>query len=185
MSSTPWDAESEAYLHDVVRLGAGQSRGGIPSAFPSTYFEMTWVLTTLLNNEYSVSEIGAAPAEQLAELLSTALSAQGGLLGFAPSVQPDADDTAKTLTALSALGHPASPAGMLARFEAETHFKTYDGERNASFSANCNVLVALLSQPDPSDYQKQITKTLRFLVDLWWNSDGWIEDKWVCCYVLL
>ena len=43
MSSSPWDDESEAYLHDVVRLGAGQNSGGIPSAFPSTYFEVTWV----------------------------------------------------------------------------------------------------------------------------------------------
>jgi hypothetical protein len=43
MSSSPWDDESEAYLHDVVRLGAGQGGGGVPSAFPSTYFEITWV----------------------------------------------------------------------------------------------------------------------------------------------
>lgn len=67
---------------------------------------------------------------------------------------------------------------MLERFEQETHFKTYDGERNPSFSANCNVLVALLSQPDASAYQTQITKIVRFLVDIWWNADGWIEDKW-------
>lgn len=43
MKSTPWDNEAEAYLHDVLRLGAGQGSGGIPSAFPSTYFEVTWV----------------------------------------------------------------------------------------------------------------------------------------------
>lgn len=43
MSSSPWDDESEAYLRDVVRLGAGQGSGGVPSAFPSTYFEVTWV----------------------------------------------------------------------------------------------------------------------------------------------
>lgn len=43
MSSSPWDDESEAYLYDVVRLGAGQGSGGIPSAFPSVYFEITWV----------------------------------------------------------------------------------------------------------------------------------------------
>lgn len=72
---------------------------------------------------------------------------------------------------------------MLDRFEQETHFKTYDGERNPSFSANCNVLVALLSQPDPSAYQSQITKVLRFLINLWWDSDGWIEDKWVRGYI--
>ncbi|WPH04793.1 Hypothetical protein R9X50_00768900 [Acrodontium crateriforme] len=178
MKSTPWDHEAEAYLHDVLQLGAGRGSGGIPSAFPSTYFEVTWMLTTLLKNEYTAGELGFGESQQLAELLSKALHNQGGLLGFAPSVQPDVDDTAKTLTTLSVLGHPASPQGMLERFEQETHFKTYDGERNPSFSANCNVLVALLSQQDPSIYQNQITKIVRFLVDIWWNADGWIEDKW-------
>jgi len=43
------------------------------------------VLTTLLKNEYSVAEIGAGQAEQLAELLSKALHDQGGLLGFGKS----------------------------------------------------------------------------------------------------
>jgi hypothetical protein len=43
MSCSPWDDESESYLRDVVKLGAGRGSGGIPSAFPSTYFESTWV----------------------------------------------------------------------------------------------------------------------------------------------
>lgn len=43
MSCSPWDDESESYLRDVINLGAGRGSGGVPSAFPSTYFESTWV----------------------------------------------------------------------------------------------------------------------------------------------
>lgn len=43
------------------------------------------MLTTLLKNGYSVAEIGAGPAEQLAKLLSRAMNDQKGLLGFGKS----------------------------------------------------------------------------------------------------
>ena len=43
MHSSTWDDESEHYLRHVVKSAAGQGSGGIPSAFPSTYFEFTWV----------------------------------------------------------------------------------------------------------------------------------------------
>lgn len=38
-----WDDEAEAYLHLVVRNGDGKGSGGVPSAYPSTNFELTWV----------------------------------------------------------------------------------------------------------------------------------------------
>lgn len=41
--SSKWDEESEAYLRKVIKLAAGQNNGGVPSAFPSTYFETSWV----------------------------------------------------------------------------------------------------------------------------------------------
>jgi hypothetical protein len=43
MHSSKWDDESEQYLRRVVKSAAGQGCGGVPSAFPSTYFEFTWV----------------------------------------------------------------------------------------------------------------------------------------------
>jgi hypothetical protein len=179
MHASSWDDEAEAYLHTVLELGAGQSSGGVPSAFPSTYFEVTWVLTTLLKNNYSVTEIGKDLSEHLANLLKTALAQQDGVTGFAPSIQPDADDTSKALSSLSAMGEPISPIGLLDHFEGDDHFRTYTGERNPSFSANCNVLVSLLSLPNPSLFGKQIEKATSFLCKAWWESDGWIQDKWV------
>ncbi|KAF3480656.1 ent-kaurene synthase [Arthroderma uncinatum] len=178
MYSSSWDDEAEEYLHDVIRSGAGQGSGGVPSAFPSTYFEMTWVLTTLLENSFTISDIGEEQAQRAATFLKSAVEEQGGLLGFACNLEADADDTAKALLALSILGHHTSPAGLLKEFECETHFRTYRGERNASFSANCNVLLALLSQPDPSVYTSQIEKATKFLCNTWWESDTFIEDKW-------
>ena len=98
---------------------------------------------------------------------------------LAPSVGVDVDDTAKTLLTLSLLGRPAPHNGLLDEFESETHFKTYDKERNPSFTANCNVLVALLSQPNVSTLAPQITKVASFLSKEWWQSEGAIDDKWV------
>ncbi|PGG95909.1 hypothetical protein AJ79_09819 [Helicocarpus griseus UAMH5409] len=176
--STSWDDESEEYLRWALTAGAGRGGGGVPSAFPSTYFEVTWVLTTLLEGGFSVADIGNARSARFAAFLKKSLDEQNGVIGFAPSVGADVDDTAKTLLTLSLLGHPASHKGMLDAFEMETHFRTYERERNPSFTANCNVLTALLSQPDVSKLAPQITKVASFLCKRWWESDGSIEDKW-------
>ena len=41
--STTWDIDAESYLRRAIAHGEGNNCGGLPSAFPSTYFEMTWV----------------------------------------------------------------------------------------------------------------------------------------------
>jgi hypothetical protein len=68
---------------------------------------------------------------------------------------------------------------MVNKFEVEGHFQTYPAERDASFSANCNVLLALLHQKEVGAYHLQIYKCVRFLTQCWWNTDGQIKDKWV------
>jgi hypothetical protein len=47
MHSSQWDDESESYLRQVITFAAGQNSGAIPSAFPSTYFEASWVSFTM------------------------------------------------------------------------------------------------------------------------------------------
>lgn len=91
----------------------------------------------------------------------------------------DMDDTAKTILCLRSIGRDASPRDMIETFENGTHFRTYLTERNPSFSANCNALLALLHQDVPQDYTAQITKTCGFLCDTWWTSISRIQDKWV------
>jgi len=74
---------------------------------------------------------------------------------------------------------------MIEAFETPAHFKTYDCEMNESFSANCNVLVAILSCEDPSKYIPQILKAVTYLSESWFH--GKWSDKWVrllalpCC----
>jgi hypothetical protein len=41
-----WDQEAEDYLCHVVQAGAGKGCGAVPSAFPSMFFEYTWVSST-------------------------------------------------------------------------------------------------------------------------------------------
>jgi hypothetical protein len=43
MNCSTWDVEAEQYLRQVVEGGAGKGSGGVPSAYPSTYFEYNWV----------------------------------------------------------------------------------------------------------------------------------------------
>jgi hypothetical protein len=38
-----WDDDSESYLRHVIAAGQGRGTGLVPSAFPSTYFEASWV----------------------------------------------------------------------------------------------------------------------------------------------
>lgn len=43
MCHSTWDNASEAYLKNVVAYGSGLGSGGVPGAFPSSNFEVTWV----------------------------------------------------------------------------------------------------------------------------------------------
>lgn len=95
----------------------------------------------------------------------------------------DVDDTAKTIVCLRTLDRDATARSMIETFEGDTHFKTYLTERNPSFSANCNALLAMLHQDVPQDYSTEINKACAFLCDTWWNSMSRIQDKWVSCMI--
>lgn len=100
------------------------------------------------------------------------------MLGIAPGMLPDADDTAKTIITLSQLGIDTDPSQMVRHFRTkQEHFSTYPGERNASFSANCNVLQALLHSTNVENHTKEISGITAFLCDSWWA--GATHDKWV------
>ncbi|KAL4871888.1 hypothetical protein BDV12DRAFT_194031 [Aspergillus spectabilis] len=136
------------------------------------------ILTTLLHNGYSPNDLGLDNTDMLSEVLCNALLEQGGTIGFAPSIQADADDTAKALLAVSLLDKPLSTRGLLDEFEGPTHFRTYHSERDPSFTANCTVLLALLSRSDASKLATQIQNPTAFLCDIWWIADGHTGDKW-------
>ena len=67
---------------------------------------------------------------------------------------------------------------MITSFKSKAgHFCTYPGERNSSFSANCNALQALLSVSDIRSYREHIESTSTFLCRRW--CEGEVVDKWV------
>ena len=93
-------------------------------------------------------------------------------------MQADADDSAKAILTLNLLGRQANAKSLTEHFRSKNgHFCTYPGERDASFSANCNVLRALLETPQVQDHAADITSILTFLCETWWS--GGIRDKWV------
>ncbi|KAI2628670.1 hypothetical protein GGR54DRAFT_357025 [Hypoxylon sp. NC1633] len=173
MYSSTWDDEAEAYLRNVLHRGNGISGASVPCAWPTTIFEVSWVITT-----FATAGIPIAEAERsvFSNLLQGTLMAQDGLLGFAPGTFPDADDTAKGLESLHHLGQESSIDGLLRTFSELEHFITYPGERNPSFSANCNVVILLLVRDDRSQHFPGITKALEFLIGQAFG--GHVKEKW-------
>ncbi|KAL9100074.1 MAG: hypothetical protein Q9163_004515 [Psora crenata] len=177
MNVCPWDEEAEFYLRKAVREGPGQGNGAVPSVFPTPVFETSWVISTLFQGGFSNETLGQESLESIASYLEQHYHAQSGLLGFAPLIQADADDSAKTILSLNLLGRPVHAKSLTEHFRSNnSHFRTYLGERDASFSANCNVLRALLEAPGAQDHIADIKNIADFLCESWWS--GAIQDKW-------
>ncbi|KAI1470985.1 terpene synthase family protein [Daldinia caldariorum] len=180
MSATRWDIETQNYLSHVVgRYG----NGSVPSAFPSTYFEFSWILSTLLRGGFTSSDLACPELNMVANVLVGAFHRMDGVIGFAPCVGTDVDDTASGIFSLSMLQLDQNNGieRMIEVFEVDAHFQTYPSERNPSFTANCNALMALLHHKDVARYSSQILKTVQFLCDYWWSADNGIQDKWNLC----
>ncbi|KAJ5664044.1 Phyllocladan-16-alpha-ol synthase [Penicillium longicatenatum] len=178
MHASEWDDECEEYLHYVIQNASGKGSGGVPSAFPSTIFEITWTLSTLLKAGFALDQESLPSVQKARLLLHNTIIANEGTMGFVPHVCADADDTAKTILVLNLLQQQVSPDAMLKAFETEHHFKTYPHERDPSFSANCNVLLALLHTNNPSQYAHQIEKATCFLHTHFLESELKVRDKW-------
>ena len=82
MNVSKWDDESEDYLRHVVAAGPGWGNGGVPSAFPSTHFEYSWVLSTLLKAGFSNVSLGSKQTEDLLNILSSAFERENDNIGF-------------------------------------------------------------------------------------------------------
>lgn len=169
--SPVWDDAAEQYLKHVI-----QNCEGVPSAFPTPIFETSWTISTLLASGYAIDDFPCDDIRRISSYLQQHLERQHGLLGFAPTLVPDADDTARSYFALSYLKTDMDPAPMVKYFEASEHFQTYKLERNPSFSANANILLCLLRAANPSAFASQIEKAARFLISCW--VSGELRDKW-------
>ncbi|KAF5576188.1 ent-kaur-16-ene synthase [Fusarium pseudoanthophilum] len=177
IGASKWDDEAENYLMHVIQNGAGHGDGGISGTFPTTHFECSWIIATLLKGGFTVKQIDCDGLRGLSTILIDALRDENGVIGFAPHTA-DVDDTAKALLALSLVNHPFSPNTMIKVFEGKEHFTTFGSERDPSLTSNLHVLLCLLKQPDLSQYHSQILKTTFFICQWWWDSDNHVKDKW-------
>ncbi|XDG06996.1 hypothetical protein ABKA04_006611 [Annulohypoxylon sp. FPYF3050] len=171
--SSTWDEKAESYLRDALEYGTGNKDGGVPSAWPTTIFEASWVVTALAEAGVPINEMNSA---SIGNDLEQALASHNGIIGFSHSALPDADDTAKTITALHYMNKTINVEPLLKAFDSGHHFKTYRGERNPSFSANCNILTCLMTVKDQIPYGAQIAKTASFLCEQ--VLGGSVKEKW-------
>ncbi|KAI9692681.1 MAG: hypothetical protein M1820_009475 [Bogoriella megaspora] len=177
INSTTWNEEAENYLHRAKKINEQKNFEGFPTAFPTEIFDINWCLSTLLEAGFTADELDAESVSVLADYLTGSLSEGNGTIGFASQILPDADDTAKAFQALYCLGKTSVDVNpMIDAFESEGCFRTYSLERNPSFSANCNVLKALLSDPNPKRYTQRISTTISYLCKTWMSQP--LVDKW-------
>ncbi|GLB23060.1 hypothetical protein AtubIFM61612_003644 [Aspergillus tubingensis] len=177
--SENWDADAEAYIRRALNCPHAGQNGGVPSTYPTTAFESSWIVVTLLKNKVPLSKETEPLVRNIGLKVNDMLKAQDEVVGFAPGMCVDADDTAKALLLLRLLGLPACPDSLISKFESHDHFLTFGIERNPSVSTNAHVLMALLHMENNSRYIFQIEKCVRFLCHAWWESDGFLQDKWV------
>ena len=178
MGCTSWDNEAEAYLHHIVSVGDSKSAGGVPSKFPTTVFEVTRVLSILLENGFTSRDLGTEALDNAAGFLHDCLQLESGVTGFAPYVESDADNTAQAISTLCLLGRIVSPQGLIVRFETRESFKTYVHDRNPSFRTTCLVLQSLLDLlPGNNQQMLQIEKCVKFICSSWWTTNGQLEDN--------
>ena len=184
MSCTAWDDEAEAYLHHIVSIGDSKSVGGVPSKFPTTVFEVTHVISTFLENGFTPQDLGVQVLDKAAGFLHDCLQLESGVTGFAPYVEPDADNTAQAISTLCLLGRSVSPQGLINQYESHENFKTYTQDGNASFSTNCQILQSLLDLlPANPQLIPQIEKCVRYICSVWWTTNGQVEDHSVSAMI--
>ncbi|KAI0395444.1 ent-kaurene synthase [Xylariaceae sp. FL0594] len=180
MNASSWSEAAESYIRTVVESSRRNGySGGVPGAFPSSIFESAWVVSTLVRSNPSPAITEFPAVHQIRAFLGLQFDSHDGLLGFDTGLLEDVDDTAKCILTLTLLGANPNPKSMIGHYEDASHFRTYFHEANGSFSANCNVLDALLHSIHPAAYLSQVNKIAQFLCRTF--DSGSISDKWNLC----
>ncbi|KAK7037233.1 hypothetical protein VNI00_011224 [Paramarasmius palmivorus] len=175
-----WDEEAENYLRQMLRRCSIYGEGAACTIWPTSVFELAWPIGTLIESGFGRDELDEPTLQRAAEILHSALAIGKGVTGPLLHAFPDADDTAKAVTALRYIGQPHPIEPLLKTFERPDYIMCQQFERNPSFSANCNVLIALQALPQPQDYFPQILKIINFVTGAY-SSARHVEevrDKW-------
>ncbi|PTU16986.1 hypothetical protein P175DRAFT_0447141 [Aspergillus ochraceoroseus IBT 24754] len=175
-----WSTECEEYLQNCIQHAAGSDRGGVPGIWPLTLFEPCWVLTTLFDGGFSLSDLGYQRVETIVDFLVHHHNSRGGVSSASPCWTPDADDSGRTLTALYLAGRTPSPMALVHRFEKKSHFQTFNGRIPSvipSVSVHANILSGLLLSPEAVKLTLQIVKCAQVLCNSWKDGEK-ISDHW-------
>lgn len=79
--ATEWSVEAEEWLRHVVKAGQGHGDGSVPGTFPTHQFELNWLLATLLQSGFQLSDFDNAALDKVAEIVRDGFSQDGGVIG--------------------------------------------------------------------------------------------------------
>ena len=174
-----WDKEAFDWLQQLY--WRNQS-GAMPTAYPIDIFEVSWVLYNVLQNfDADATDFSPELINTLTKWILESFSLNGVSMSRFIGFPPDVDDTGMALAALR-LAKPDLnlPIDSLYKFEGDSYFVCYQGERVHSISANAHALAGLLDSSSllhNSHQQEVINKILSFLLTQR-NQEGYWQDKW-------
>jgi halimadienyl-diphosphate synthase len=167
-------AAARRYLRDAAHATGCGVPGIVPTVWPITRFEQSFVLHVLcVVGLLDHPALAGAIGPQL-DKLSQALQPDG--LGMSDFFMADGDDTAAAVAVLQAAGHKTSFTP-LRRFQDGNHFKAYRGELQPSLSLTARAAHTLaLFGEEKEQIHKFITD--RQLADGRWPGDKW-NSSWL------
>ncbi|KAK5632715.1 hypothetical protein RRF57_008429 [Xylaria bambusicola] len=137
-------------------------------------FDYSLALSTFLLSGFPPASLNNSGLDAIINVVSRVFNAEKGVVDPASQLMVDAGDTANAITCLKLLGQDENATKITEVLLVRIQSNVY---REFSFSANCNVLLALLYQDTPRDYHEQIMKSIGLLCDVWWTAINRIESK--------
>lgn len=165
--------------HAVAYLAMQAERlaGAQPNVAPMATFDRAWIASMLL---HAGLRLPRRLRHDTIDLLQAHLGDRGVSFGWGGP--PDGDDTSVVLTVLEQLGVRTDPL-VFARYEADTYFRCFAGERTPSISTNAHILEYLshhlrrLAHPHPPAVLRMADKCAQWLLATQ-APDGCWTDKW-------
>ncbi|MFK7800554.1 MAG: prenyltransferase/squalene oxidase repeat-containing protein [Anaerolineae bacterium] len=157
------------YLENASNATGLGIPGVLPTAWPITRFEQSYVLHILLMADLLDHPELAENVQIKIDELAEGVRPNG--VGFTDVFNTDGDDTAATAAVFCATGRPVNPA-MLEYFSFENHYLTYPGELQASHTVTARMLHGLRHLGFGT------ISAERFLLSHQLPSGSWPADKW-------
>ncbi|HEX2571437.1 MAG TPA: prenyltransferase/squalene oxidase repeat-containing protein [Polyangia bacterium] len=162
-------ARAMEYLTQAAAVTGVDIPGVVPTAWPITRFEQSFVLYALLLGDLLVHpRLQGALREQYKDL-SAALHPTG--LGFSDHFMADGDDTAAAIAVLRVAGQPVSLEG-LEVFNNGDHYSAYRGELQVSVTVTARAVHALRL------FGRDVSRNEEFLLSHQDPDGAWRGDKW-------